>query len=496
MTLTKASYAMINGAPYNVLDYGAVADGSTDDYAAIQAAITAAVDAGGGTVYIPSGTYKVDSSLSLDANAMSRPYFNVYIVGAGMGTTVLDFTGTTGTEDGIRVIGWGGRFGISDLTVKNAERHGIYINATNDAASWCHRFHITNVHSDNNGGSGFYLGQCYMADFVGLEASNNASYGFYIGGFSTSLTFEQCWAGGDAAYPVAGNRNSGWYINNTIYSAFIGCGSDYNAGVGFRVTNCSAVTFNGCGTESNTQEGWYISSSSPGSATTQTSGISLNSCFGYNNGTSGRSTYANFLGAVSGSGIDIYMSLTNCTDLNNGNTYSVVFNGASGYVRCDLLNCAFKTTVTKSGSVILYDRTRSGYVATASRLTNTNIPNASDATVQMNYWVTNEINATFTGGGITVPAGVNRVRLTAGVSWNTNSVGYRYMTIYLNGAGFWGNGSLKIPGEGYTQMTTTTAYVDVSQGDYFELRVNQNSGGSLAVLGNDYATFLQMEVIG
>lgn len=55
MGLTKVSYAMINGAVANVLDYGAVGDGVTNDTAAIQAAI----DSGIHNVYFPEGTYKV-----------------------------------------------------------------------------------------------------------------------------------------------------------------------------------------------------------------------------------------------------------------------------------------------------------------------------------------------------------------------------------------------------------------------------------------------------
>lgn len=39
MSLTKASYSMITGSPVNILDFGAVGNGSTDDTAAIQAAL-------------------------------------------------------------------------------------------------------------------------------------------------------------------------------------------------------------------------------------------------------------------------------------------------------------------------------------------------------------------------------------------------------------------------------------------------------------------------
>jgi len=59
MALTKATYSMISGAPYNIKDYGAVGDGVTDDTAAINSAISAANTAGGGVVYVPQGTFIV-----------------------------------------------------------------------------------------------------------------------------------------------------------------------------------------------------------------------------------------------------------------------------------------------------------------------------------------------------------------------------------------------------------------------------------------------------
>lgn len=51
MSLTKVSYSMINGAPANILDYGATTS-SSDNTAAIQAALDA-----NDAVYIPSGTF-------------------------------------------------------------------------------------------------------------------------------------------------------------------------------------------------------------------------------------------------------------------------------------------------------------------------------------------------------------------------------------------------------------------------------------------------------
>jgi len=62
MSLTKVTYSMIKGSTFNVQDYGAVGNGSTDDTAAIQAAAAAIQAAGGGTLYFPAGTYSVFGS--------------------------------------------------------------------------------------------------------------------------------------------------------------------------------------------------------------------------------------------------------------------------------------------------------------------------------------------------------------------------------------------------------------------------------------------------
>ena len=53
MSLTKATYSMIEGAPINVLDYGADPTGVADSLTAMQAAHNT-----GQIVYYPAGTYR------------------------------------------------------------------------------------------------------------------------------------------------------------------------------------------------------------------------------------------------------------------------------------------------------------------------------------------------------------------------------------------------------------------------------------------------------
>lgn len=63
MSLTKASYSMVAGAPVNILDYGADPTGVADSTAAIQAAVNA-----GKSIYIPAGTFRVTSQITLSVN--------------------------------------------------------------------------------------------------------------------------------------------------------------------------------------------------------------------------------------------------------------------------------------------------------------------------------------------------------------------------------------------------------------------------------------------
>lgn len=56
---------------FNVVTYGAVHDGTTDDTVAIQAAIQACYDAGGGTVFFPNGIYVIAGALQTNVGGVN-----------------------------------------------------------------------------------------------------------------------------------------------------------------------------------------------------------------------------------------------------------------------------------------------------------------------------------------------------------------------------------------------------------------------------------------
>lgn len=70
-----------HSAVFDIKEYGAVCDGSTDDTAAIQAAITACQNAGGGTVRHPGGTAITTAPLNVTVD-------NVQFVGTGWGSVI------------------------------------------------------------------------------------------------------------------------------------------------------------------------------------------------------------------------------------------------------------------------------------------------------------------------------------------------------------------------------------------------------------------------
>jgi hypothetical protein len=220
MSLTKATYSMIDGAPFNVQDFGAVGDGVADDAAAIQAAITAAAQVVGGAigavVYFPTGTYLIGETIILP-NRVGLQGANGRGVTIKPHSTFSDqymFHANNGT---ISMFGsW-----IRDMYINAAGKNMTAVIWTQAWQETCGMERVTILldgttqygvlYTDGFGGASY----CKFSDceiFTETTAVNGA--GVYIGQVSLTGGFVFEWDGGSITGNVGFNLPSGIRADN------------------------------------------------------------------------------------------------------------------------------------------------------------------------------------------------------------------------------------------------------------------------------------------
>lgn len=477
----------------NICDFGAIPNGgdaaATANTAALAAAVSAATAKGGARIVAPAGVFKFNGGQQLWPN--SSGWHNLVIEGDGAGSTVFDFSLCPSGTNGFDVMGWGGRVGFRGLTIQNAPGIGIDWNHNNE---WVSRIFAEDVIVDGCGSHGFRFFQNYMGHFIGLESRNNALTGFMLENTFTSMTFIRCWAGGDAARPNGGNEGIGWDICGLSYSSLIGCGSDWNA-LGFRILSSNSTTLVSCGCESNDQEGFFITSTTP-QGSQGVRGVVLENCFAFNNAKAGLGTYSNFLAVSTGSGVPVSVETRGCIDMNtDGSPISLVLAGTSGTINYTDSGSSLVGTLAKSGSVNFQNNTVSGKSTMVALSANQAITTSVDVVVAFNTTVSNRLGASLSGGTIIIPPMVNRIKVSAGVYWDNNSSGARFVQIKKNGVSVAGLPAQKTMGNAFTQQSVNSAIIEVSPADTISVTVNQTSAGDLNVISNPL-TFLSVEAIG
>jgi hypothetical protein len=221
-----------NGVKANIPQWwGAVADGSTDDYTAIAAAITAAGQ--GGMVTFPTGTYVVTDTPTMIESQTWRGE----VTGFDAASSDLDLAGSwikqTGSGKNGIFIGIAGAAGangeIDGWTVENLivstntdGNHGIVINNALRGA-------IRNIVVPGCKEDGIHMANyCFLNTFDNVKVISGASTGLgqvkngFVGD-SGPNDYMKCGASG-----ITTGTGYGWHLNGESSSVFTNCESEGN----------------------------------------------------------------------------------------------------------------------------------------------------------------------------------------------------------------------------------------------------------------------------
>jgi hypothetical protein len=288
MSLTKVSFSMIDGAPVNVEDFGAVGDGVVDSGPAIRLAL-----ASGNPVYFPAGTYIVGPDpASQNYNGIGANLFAWCILIPNNAVMIFDqgsvIKGANGLTSWCRVMQFGEAnnvkvFGemVVDANVanigtpNNEHMHGVMLfNTTN--------FYFDAIKSINARGDNVYIGgtdntrgssegyigrivaetagrknlvwQAFDNINIGSASLNNVNGGAAIYGGTPDGTDGNCFDVEPDALPTVANRGT----INYLYTK--GAGNDFTAGTTEAAANNVIISIGkwDCVIVPRSTTAWYI----------------------------------------------------------------------------------------------------------------------------------------------------------------------------------------------------------------------------------------------
>lgn len=263
-------------ATYDVRDYGAELNGSTDDSPAVQAAIDACAAAGGGQVVIPAQSFTAAKACKL--NTTIRLKSGVWLKGPGAAASItgaaspmialptsgpvvdrvqitdlflqspvgvgisLDSAGTTGGYQ----LGWP-RITVENVTVADAGSHAFEV-----ALSGVIETRFINCVTLRAGGHGFSLvsTDLFLYGCTAAAGTNPSYNGFDIRGANNKLSICKAY----------GNQGNGFKVVGAGRHVLSGCESQDNARAGYS-TDGAYNTITGCLSDSDGRAGFELDGS-------------------------------------------------------------------------------------------------------------------------------------------------------------------------------------------------------------------------------------------
>jgi hypothetical protein len=166
----------------NVADYGALGDGSTNDTAAIQAALGAVSAAGRGVIEFPAGVFRLsDAGFAQYSPILGIPA-NCTLRGAGMGVTVLKLADGLTNTTGRVLQGGGNGITVQDLTL-DGNRAGVGAGSAHMAIVLYNQQDVLVDHVELTGFTNQVTqiyGGCSRVTFLGCHVHDLASYGLSL----------------------------------------------------------------------------------------------------------------------------------------------------------------------------------------------------------------------------------------------------------------------------------------------------------------------------
>ncbi|HSX06649.1 MAG TPA: glycosyl hydrolase family 28-related protein [Candidatus Saccharimonadia bacterium] len=263
-------YVRQNTLVYNVKDYGAVGNGTTDDTTAIQSALNAAPI--GGVVYVPTGTYAISAPLvippmiTLQGTHGNRIQYATAVQNTTLIKPLASFSGIAALrlldkeEGGYSADNGGQR--INDISLDGSALAGGSNISGLRATGIVRDVMLQRVCIQNFPKNGFSTasytrldsssGNPYSWYWFSCIANANANIGYSIAALTDTAVIN-CEAIGNLVY--------GFFVSSMANCEVTNCRAEWNGNYGFYVTGGTGnggCTFNGISTDRNEKSGVYI----------------------------------------------------------------------------------------------------------------------------------------------------------------------------------------------------------------------------------------------